>query len=519
MNEQVDVVVAGAGPVGLMLACELGLAGIRTVVLERRTDIDMTIKAGAVNHTTLQALDRRGLTPQLAETREIMLAKMAEFRRQQATAPGAAPTGDKPAFRFIGHFGGIQLDGNNLDPHDPDLAAQARLADLGMVGQQQLEAILEARARELGVDVRRGVTLEAFEDSGGGVVVTTDQGTITAGWLAGCDGGRSTVRKLAGFDFPGTAPEITAYQSMVEMSGTEGLRPGWHATATGVYAFGPMPGRILVAEFGGTPADRTSPVTVDELQGAIRRVTGVEVTVHAITTATRFTDNARQATAYRKGRVLLAGDAAHVHSPFGGQGLNLGIGDAMNLGFKLAATIRGWAPEDLLETYTTERHPIGARVLDWTRAQIAIMRPDAHARAARAVFADLATTVDGTTHLAKQLSGAWQRYDLGAGHPLVGRSAPDLDLGDGTRLSDHLHGGRSVLVGFGADAGLRALAAGYDDRLDVVAADATGDLRGLLVRPDGIVVWASAPGAAVDGLAEALERWLGVRHEAAVAAA
>ncbi len=385
-----------------------------------------------------------------------------------------------------------------------------------MIGQQQLEAILEARARELGVDLRRGVTLESFEDTGDGVVVTTDHGVIEAGWLAGCDGGRSTVRKLAGFDFPGTAPEITAYQSMVEMTGTEGLRPGWHATRTGVYTFGPMPGRILVAEFGGAPADRTSPVTTDELQGAIRRVTGVEVTVHAITTATRFTDNARQATSYRRGRVLLAGDAAHVHSPFGGQGLNLGIGDAMNLGFKLAATIRGAAPDGLLDTYTAERHPIGEWVLDWTRAQIAVMRPDPHARAARKVIEGLAATVDGTTFFAKQLSGAWQAYDLGGDHPLVGRSAPDLELADGTRLSDHLHDGGAVLLDLADDPDVRAHAAGFDDRLVVVTAAADTAVRALLVRPDGFVAWASDGGS--DGLADALATWLGSRRPVVAAA-
>lgn len=514
MNEQFDVVVAGAGPVGLMLACELGLAGVRTLVVERRREIDMTIKAGALSHATLQSLDRRGFAPALEAATAVMRAKMEEFRRQQS----AAAPGGKPAFRFIGHFGGIQLDGGKLDPDDADLAAQARLADLGMVGQQQLEAILEARALELGVEIRRGVTLESFEDTGDGILVTTDRAVVEAGWLAGCDGGRSTVRKLAGFDFPGTAPEITAYQSMVEMTGTEGLRPGWHATPTGVYTFGPMPGRILVAEFDGAPADRTTPVTIEELQGAIRRVTGVDVTVHAITTATRFTDNARQATSYRRGRVLLAGDAAHVHSPFGGQGLNLGIGDAMNLGFKLAATVTGRASEDLLDTYTRERHPIGAWVLDWTRAQIAIMRPDAHARAARAVFEGMADTVDGTTFLAKQLSGGWQSYDLGGGHPLVGRSAPDLALADGTRLSDHLHDGRAVLLDLADDAELRALADGLEHGLAVVSTTADAAIQGLLVRPDGFVAWASPETGSRDGLADALATWVGSGRAVAAAA-
>jgi len=519
MNEQreyADVVVAGAGPVGLMLACELGLAGVRVVVLERRTDIDQTIKAGALNHPTLEALDRRGLAPKLAEAREATMAMMAEFRRQQAAAGGGAQAAQGPAKppRFVGHFGGIWLDGNNLDENDPDIAGGARLGALGMVSQQQLEAILAERAGELGVELRRGVTLTSFEEHDDRIVVTTDQGVIEAGWLAGCDGGRSTVRKLAGFDFPGTAPEITAYQAMAQLEGTDGLKPGWHITDTGVYAFGPMPGRVLVAEFDGAPADRTTPVTEAELEGAIRRVTGVEVTVTAIKTATRFTDNTRQASVYRRGRVLLAGDAAHVHSPFGGQGLNLGVGDAMNLGWKLAATIKGWAPDGLLDTYTTERHPIGEWVLNWTRAQIAIMRPDPHARAARAVVEALAGTVDGTTYLATRISGGWQAYDLPGDHPLTGRSAPDLELADGSRLADHLHTGRALLLDLSDDAEIRAAAEAYADRLTVVTTTAAdSDLRALLVRPDGFVAWAAADSAA-DGpstadLPKRLGEWLG----------
>ena len=208
-------------------------------------------------------------------------------------------------------------------------------------------------------------------------------------------------------------------------------------------------------------------------------------------TATRFTDNARQATTYRLGRVLLAGDAAHVHSPFGGQGLNLGIGDAANLGWKLAATVLGWAPEGLLDTYTTERHPIGAWVLDWTRAQVALMRPDPRARALREVVTDLTRTVTGTTYFAKKISGVWQRYDLHGDHPLVGASAPDFELADGTRLADHLHEGRALLLDPSGE--LRALAGGYGDRIKVITTavlDETGP-AGLLVRPDGFVAWAA----------------------------
>jgi 2-polyprenyl-6-methoxyphenol hydroxylase-like FAD-dependent oxidoreductase len=497
-----EVIVAGAGPVGLLLACELRLAGVDVVVLERNTEIDPTMKAGFVTVPAVEALDRRGLTPALEKARDEVLARLG--------LAGRGPeSGAPPRPRFVGHFGAIVLDADRLDTSDPDIAGGARFAGLGMVAQQQLEAILEDRARELGADVRRGVTVTGFQQDAGKVTVTTDQGVLEAGWLAGCDGGRSLVRKLAGFDFPGTPPEITAYQAVAQMENADGLLRGWNTTPTGVYASGPFPGRILVAEFSGAPADRTSPVTIDELQAAIRRVTGVDVTVTGIQSITRFTDNARQVTDYRQGRVLLAGDAAHVHSPFGGQGLNLGLGDAMNLGWKLAATIHGWAPEGLLDTYTAERHPIGAWVLDWTRAQIAIMRPDPHARAIRSVLGDLAATVDGTTYLAKRISGVWQAYDLPGSHPLIGRSAPDLPLDDGTRPGDHLHDGRGLLLDLADDAALRAAAAGYADRLTIHTAKASStDLQAVFVRPDGYVAWACSGEPATD-LPVRLAEWLG----------
>jgi hypothetical protein len=286
----------------------------------------------------------------------------------------------------------------------------------------------------------------------------------------------------------------------VKLSGdTAGLRPGWNVTETGVYVSGPIPGRVLTVEFDGPPAEREAPITAAELEASIRAVAGVEVTVEEIYSATRFTDNARQATTYRQGRVLLAGDAAHVHSPFGGQGLNLGIGDAMNLGWKLAAEIQGWAPEGLLDSYTAERHPIGAWVLDWTRAQVEIMQPGPYNRALRRVVAGLAATRDGTMYLGTSVAGLRQRYALGSDHDLVGRSVPETVLADGSRLADHLHDGRGVLVG-GFDPGLAG------DRLHLVAGTGVaGTGPGMLVRPDGIVAWVEGDG----DLDEALRRWFG----------
>ncbi|MFC4592114.1 FAD-dependent oxidoreductase [Sphaerisporangium corydalis] len=517
MSYDADVVVAGGGPVGLMLACELAIHGVSVVVLERLTEIDPTIKAGALTTPSVEALYRRGLLPALEEAQKLNLEQFAAFMRQRqgaASAPGAAegpsgregsqgapagpPKAPKTPPRFAGHFAGIMLSGDRLDAADPDLTGHGPADAIGLVSQQQVETMLAERAGKLGVEVRRGVEVTGLDADADGVTVTTSEGMVRGRWLAGCDGGRSVVRKLTGFEFPGTEPEITAYQAIAEMEGSQDLLPGWRATPTGVYAHGPVPGRILTVRFTGPRADRDTPVSNDELQESIRYVTGVDVTVTGIRSATRFTDNARQAATYRIGRVLLAGDAAHVHSPFGGQGLNLGIGDAVNLGWKLAATVRGWAPEGLLDTYTTERHPIGAWVLDWTRAQIALMRPDPRARALRSVVNDLIETVTGTTYFAKRISGVWQRYELGGGHPLTGASVPDLELADGSKLAEHLQDGLAVLLDPAGAA--REVAAGYEDRLKTLTLGCPDrpELSGLFVRPDGFIAWA-AGGTLGDG--------------------
>ncbi|MEU8693376.1 FAD-dependent monooxygenase [Streptomyces sp. NPDC048665] len=509
-----DVVVAGAGPVGLFLACELRLGGARVLVVERLTEVDETIKAGAINIPSAVALYRRGLLPELAAVWEAALRRIRAFRGEDAES--------RMPPKFAGHFAGIPMDQALFDGSDPAWAEVGPAGGSGLgVPQAELERILARRAERLGVEVRRGVELTGFDAGADGVVVHTGRGTIRAGWLVGCDGGRSTVRKTAGFDFPGTDPEITGYQAIVELTGGERLREGWNTTDTGTYVHGPFPGRILTVEFDGPPADRTAPVTAGELQASLRRVAEVpEVTVTKVLSATRFTDNARQAADYRKGRVLLAGDAAHVHSPFGGQGLNLGLGDAMNLGWKLAAVVRGQATESLLDTYTAERHPLGAWVLDWTRAQIAVMRPDRHARALRRVVTDLALTTTGTTYLVTKISGVWQRYDLPGGHPLTGASAPDLELSDGSRLGDHLHTGRALLLDLADDPGVRAHAEGYGDRLEVrtLACPARPGLGALFVRPDGFVAWAAdtePEDAGTKDLSKALEHWLGPRTDAA----
>jgi 2-polyprenyl-6-methoxyphenol hydroxylase-like FAD-dependent oxidoreductase len=502
-----EVIVAGAGPVGLMLACELALGGTDVLVLERRTEIDPTIKAGAITLPSIEALYRRGFLPRLQEAVRTSRERMLAFLRQRSPDEGQGP---QPP-RIAGHFGGIMLSADRVDVTDPDFAARGPVEPgVGVVSQQQLEEILAERAAELGVDVRRGTELTGLDADDDGVTATITGGRrVRAGWLVGCDGGRSTVRSLAGFDFPGTGPEITGHQALVEIDGAEGLGIGWNCTERGVYVYGPMPGRILTVEFTGPPDDRDAPVTAGELQASIRNVSGVDVTIGKVITATRFTDNARQVTSYRNGRVLLAGDAAHVHSPFGAQGLNLGIGDAMNLGWKLGGTVRGWAPDGLLDTYTAERHPVGKWVLEWTRAQVALMRPEPKERAMRAVVNDLIATTTGTTYFAKKISGVWQRYDLGGEHPLIGGSAPDLEFAGGDRLGEHLRSGKALLLC--GNEKLRALGDRWGDRVQVLPVTSADrpELSGMLVRPDGFVAWAAEGEPDLEAATAVLGEWFG----------
>lgn len=499
MTETFDVVVAGAGPVGLLLACELRLAGVDVLVVERLPEIDPTLKAGGVNVPTLQAFYRRGLLPRLNERRAVHVAAMQRFTGR---------AGEQPR-RFGGHFAGMFLDGSLIDADDPVFAELGPIEGSPFVPQQDVEQILGDRAAELGVEIRRQVELTGFTDDGDCVTIWLGDTVIRADWLVGCDGGRSLVRKLAGFEFPGLDPVVTGYQAVAELADTEGLRPGWHTTDNGVYAYGPIPGRFLTVEVDGPPRDRNAPVTAGELQASLRKVSGVPVRITALHSATRFSDNTRQATDYRRERVLLAGDAAHVHSPFGGQGLNLGIGDAMNLGWKLAAVVAGRSPVDLLDTYTAERHPVGEWVLEWTRAQVAVMRPDERSRAMRKVMRELLDTRDGATAVFKKISGILHRYDLGGGHALVGATAPDIELSDGTRLGEHCGDGRALLLDLADDPGLRALAAPWSSCVRVVCAKPAQprELSALLVRPDGFVAWASDTGG--EGLGEALSRWFG----------
>jgi hypothetical protein len=324
------------------------------------------------------------------------------------------------------------------------------------------------------------------------------------------------VRKAGGFDFVGTDPEFTGYSVDVEMADPGKLRPGRTYTSTGMYTYA-QPGTIAMVDFDGGAGHRSQPLMLDHVQAVLRRVSGTDVTLTDLRLATTWTDRAYQATAYRKGRVLLAGDAAHIHSPLGGQGLNLGLGDAMNLGWKLAATLRGDAPAGLLDSYLGERHPVGAQVLDWSRAQVALMRPARSTRALAAIMRDLIGTRDGATYFAERVSGVALRYDLGGSDPLVGRSIPDFELIDGPRIGELLREGRGLFLDFDDRASLRALASRWRGRITYVACDVKERLgvSAVLVRPDGFVAWAGQ--AALPDhqeVAMAASRWFGEPEEA-----
>jgi flavin-dependent dehydrogenase len=373
---------------------------------------------------------------------------------------------------------------------------------------EHLERVLAAHALSVGAEIQRGHGVEGFDLSDDEITVHAGGRRVRARWLVGCDGGRSTVRKHGGFDFVGTEPEFTGYSVQVEIADPSILPLGRHHTPTGMYTQW-QPGVIAIADFDGGASHRVQPITCEHVQSVLRRVSCTDVTLKALNVASTWTDRSKQATTYRKGRVLLAGDAAHIHSPLGGQGLNLGLGDAMNLGWKLAATIRGDAPESLLDSYTTERHPVGARILDWTRAQVALMRPDS--RALGAIVRDLIDTRDGATYFAERVWGVSLRYDLGGGHPLAGRSAPDFELADGTKLGELLGNEKGLLLDFDARAPLQSVASRWSDRITYVARDAKDrlGLNALLVRPDGVVAWAAEAAPDHEEASAAASRWFG----------
>jgi 2-polyprenyl-6-methoxyphenol hydroxylase-like FAD-dependent oxidoreductase len=510
-----DVIIAGAGPVGLFLASELRLAKLSVLVLEKAEDPDSALKRlpfgmRGLWGPSIEAFYRRGLLEQVAAQRHKEGGVPAQPR------PGAMGSGS-PRRGPAGHFAGIQFDYANIDASRWTYRLPGP-ADLQLgVDMEHLERVLTAHALASGVEIRRGQGVVSFEASNDEVSVRTGEHGFRARFLVGCDGGRSTVRKLAGFEFVGTEPEFTGLSVEVEIADPSPLPLGRHYTPTGMYTQW-QPGVLALVDFDGGAFHRTQPITCEHVQAVLRRVSCTDVTLKALKLATTWTDRAQQATSYRRGRVLLAGDAAHIHSPLGGQGLNLGLGDALNLGWKLAATLRGDAPAGLLDSYSAERHPLGARILDWTRAQVALMRPNPQARALEAILRDLMDTRDGATYFADRLWGVSLRYDLGAEHPLVGRSCPDFELDDGTRLGTLLRSGTGLLLDFERQASLKALAGLWGDRVRYVEGDAKDRLGlcAVLVRPDGFAAWASDTAPTPEAVMKAAAGWFVSREQRAV---
>lgn len=498
-NRAADVVIVGAGPTGLMLAVELVLGGAKVVVLERLAEPDQTIKAGGIGALAAEALERRGMGPAIEAEERAVTHAMAAMARSSGSLAGP------PSWEKIGgHFAGLFLI-DQTRQSEPERRLRG-------VRQQSLERMLGERALELGIEIRRGWEVTDFSEDSDGITVNgrnaSEAFSLHGAFLVGCDGGRSTIRKSAGFEFPGTDPTLTGHQAIVELDHPERLLPlGWRRTPKGMLAYGPGPGRVFTAEFDGPPADRDTPITIEEVQSSLRNVGGVDVTVTAMQSATRFTDNARQASTYRKGRVLLVGDAAHVHSPFGGQGLNLGLLDAVNLGWKLAAVVRGTLPEALLDTYTQERHPVAARVLANTRAQVALMRPDVLTTELREIVAALMKTDDGNRFFGEMMSGIRTRYQLDDGHPRVGTLSGNLTLrmsGKKVKLFTLMQQGNALLID-GTGGAASTIAKSWAARVNCVQVE---DRTTMLLRPDACIAW-MGDGSSHDGLESALERWLG----------
>ncbi|WP_431887088.1 FAD-dependent monooxygenase [Micromonospora wenchangensis] len=483
-----DVVIAGAGPVGLMLANELRLAGVRTLVLERLHRPSGQSRALGLHARTVEVLDQRGL--------------LDRFREGSPVWPTA-------------HFAGLRrLDLSALDGNHTYAL---------MVPQARTEEILAERAVELGAELRYGHEIVGFRQEVDGVVVDvrTPEGVhqLRTAYLVGCDGGGSTVRKLGGIDFPGTSSTMNALLGDVRLAEEQPPGPQLRRLAGGLFGVVPLDDgyhRVVAVEFHTPQASRDLPVTLDELRAAVKRVAGVELEMSEPRWTSRFGNATRQAARYRDGRVLLAGDAAHVHFPAGGQGLNTGMQDAVNLGWKLGGVIAGWGTRGLLDSYHAERHPVARQVCHNTRAQLALMDPAEEITPLRELFARLMDFAEVNRYLAGMVTGVDIRYDLGDGHPLVGRRMPDLALRgpEGTSRAVHLlRSGRGVLLDLTGSARLRPAAAGWADRVDVISAecDTEAPAAALLLRPDGYLAWASDdPTAALtDELEVALTRWFG----------
>jgi 2-polyprenyl-6-methoxyphenol hydroxylase-like FAD-dependent oxidoreductase len=478
------VVIAGGGPTGLMLAGELALAGVDVAIVERHTSRNVHVsRAGGLHARTIEVLDQRGIADRFLEEGQAMQVQS---------------------------FAGTRLDISDFPTRHPYGLA---------LWQYHSERILAGWVDELGVPIARGREVTGFSQDGAGVGVELSDGKpLRAGFLVGCDGGRSLIRKAAGIEFPGWDPTVSSLLAEVEM--TEEPEVGIRHDDNGTQAMGPLEdGRRVRLVLSERYAGQTEEPTLADVRRALVAVYGTDFGVHSPTSISRFTDMTRQAASYREGRVLLAGDAAHIHYPVGGQGLNIGVQDAVNLGWKLAQVVHGTGPDDLLDTYQAERHPAAARVLQGTMAQTALTRSDARIDAVRDVLSELLAMEEPRKRLAGLISGLDIHYDLGDGHPLLGRRMPDLDLAtaDGpVRVFALLHDARPVLLDLGEPGGLdiapwadrvRLVDAEYDGAWELPVVGAVSPPTAVLVRPDGHVAWVGDRTDA--GLPEALTAWFG----------
>lgn len=494
----VPVVIVGAGPSGLALAGELRLGGVDVVVLEKLSKPTGESRGLGFTARTMEMFDQRGLLPRFG-------------------AVEISP---------VGHFGGMKLDYSILEG-----------AHFGARGipQSRTEAVLADWATELGADLRRGceVTGLTINEGDEGAVVEfigpDGPDRLRTQFVVGCDGGHSLIRRLTGFDFPGTDATIEMF--LADVSGVDlPARQIGEKTAGGMVMSAPLGegvDRIIVCERGTPPQRRSEPPAWAEVAAAWQRLTGQDISAGTASWVSSFYDTTRLVTEYRRGPVILAGDAAHVHLPAGGQGLSVSVQDAMNLGWKLAATVRGDAPDDLLDSYHSERHPVGQRLMNNTQAQGYLFLSGAEVDPMRSVFGELMTYPEVRRHLAGMVSGLDITYDVGPGeHPLLGHRIPDQELivdGDKTSTVQLLHPGRGVLLDLAGELGdgvADEFAKGWRDRVNVVrasvhAASPTSPLlasSAILLRPDGYVVAATPAGigaAGSEGFSEALRRWFG----------
>ncbi len=490
-----EVVVAGGGPTGMMIAAELGLAGIDVALVERRREHVLAgSRAGGFHSRTIEVLDQRGVADRFLREGQVAQASM---------------------------IGTTVLDMSDFPTRHP--------YSLG-IWQNQIERIMAAWIAELPVRTYYGTEVMGFGQDDAGVAVEMSDGrSLRAQYLVGCDGGRSLIRKAAGIEFPGWDP--TKSNLIAEAEVTEEPELGVRRDAVGIHGIGRLeyevrdgevvyadegPVRVMVTEQHLGPS---SEPTLRDLSDALISVYGTDFGIHSPTSISRFTDMTRQAASYRQGRVLLAGDSAHVHYPAGGQGLSLGVQDAVNLGWKLALVVNGIAPESLLDTYHDERHPVAARTLKHTMAQSALQRQDERTKALADLMSELASMDEPRKRLAGIVSGLDIHYELGEGHPLLGRRMPDLDLAtaDGQlRVFELLHDAKPVLVNLGEPGGLDITP--WADRVQLIDAEYLGPWElpvlgavpaptAVLIRPDGYVAWVGDRTHA--GLPEALTTWFG----------